>query len=361
MPKLNVETLIRQGGNKRHSISNGLSLYVRGASALWIYQFRDRTTGKTRSQSLGSAKGPEAMTLTAARDARVRYQASLIDGTASGPGKTVGKSFGEALQSYLDTHGPAWKGGLKGVEARAHRRLFRLDLAKVPLSRIDTAAVRAALAPWDGRATSHKVRTKLASVFDFAKASGWYTGDNPADAKTVGKLLPAVAKAKHHEAMNWRDVPAFMASLAGSDAPASRALRFTILTAARTGETLGATWSEIVGDVWTIGERMKEGVPHSVPLTAQAIALLGERGEPSALIFGKLYKDAMRIYGVGVHGFRSTFVDWAAEHGYSQELRETALAHAVGGTVQRAYMRTRLLEERRPMMSAWADFIVARA
>jgi integrase len=357
--KIDVAAAIRAGGNKRHSIGNGLSLYIRGKSALSTFQFRDRASKKTRAVSLGSAR---TMSLTQARDARIRYQASLIDGTAPGPGKAVGKTFGEALQSYLDTHGPAWKGGLKGIEARAHRRLFRLVLAKVPLSRIDTSAVRTALAPWDGRPTSGKIRIKIKSVLDFATASGWYHGANPADAKTVGKLLPAIAKATHFEAMPWADVPSFMATLAGSDAPASRALRFTILTAARTGETLGATWSEIQGDdVWAIGTRMKEGIPHSVPLTAAALAVLPPRGGSSELIFGELYNDAMRIYvrdyGVSVHGFRSTFVDWAAEHGYSSELRETALAHAVGGTVQRAYMRTKLLEERRPMMEAWANFI----
>jgi integrase len=197
-------------------------------------------------------------------------------------------------------------GGIKGLEARAHRRLLTLDLAKLPLSRIDTAAVRQALAPWDGTPTSKKVRTKIKSVIDFAKASGWFIGDNPAAHETMGKLLPAVARARHHEAMPWADVPAFMRAIAAFDTPASRALRFTILTAARSGETLGATWSEIQGDVWAIGERMKEGIPHSVPLTSAAIALLGTPGEPDAPVFGKLHKrcDAHLCQGQRLPGAR---------------------------------------------------------
>ena len=236
----------------------------------------------------------------------------------------------------------------------------------MPLSQIDTTAVRAGLSQWDGTWTSGKIRTKLNSIIDFAKASGWYSGDNPAARSTMGKLLPAAGKTRHHDAIPWADVPAFMVSLAAFDTAASRALRFTILTAARASETRFATWSEIAGDVWSIaGERMKEGAPHVVPLTAEAIALLGQRGEPGELIFKSptgiaLHDTAMRAYvkdrGCTVHGFRSTFVDWAAEAGYPSELRELALAHATGDTVERAYRRSNMLDKRRPMMQAWAAF-----
>jgi integrase len=124
--------------------------------------------------------------------------------------------------------------------------------------------------------TSGKVRTKVASVLDYAKASGWCAGDNPAAAKTMGKIIPAVAKPKHHDAMDWRAIPAFMRDLTAFDTPASRALRFTILCAARVGETRFATWGEITGDVWSRpAEHMKEGIAHSVPLTSAALALLG--------------------------------------------------------------------------------------
>jgi integrase len=157
-----------------------------------------------------------------------------------------------------------------------------------------------------------------------------------------------------------------MASLAAFDTPASRALRFTILCAARAGETCGAIWAEIAGDTWSIpGERMKEGVPHSVPLTAAALALLGPRGEPGELIFksptGKeLHDSYMRQYVKGksctVHGMRATFATWAAEHGYLQEHREAALAHATGDAVEAAYQRSTLIAARRPMMQSWSNF-----
>ena len=363
MPKLDVNVAIRAGGNKRHSAGNGLSLYVRGASALWVYQYRDRATKKTRAQSLGSAK---VMNLSAAREARVRFHASLLNGTAPAARASHGKTFGDALLAYLDMRASAWTGGIDGAEADAHRRLLDLDFAKLPLSQINTAAVRAALLPYDGTRTSVKVRTKFASVIDFAKANGWFTGDNPAARATMGKLLPAVRKSKPHEAMPWAELPAFMRELAAFDTPAARALQFTVLTAARASETFGATWKEIQGDVWAIGaERMKEGEAHAVPLSSEAIALLGPRGRPDDLIFaapsgkklsGNAMMDFVRDRGATVHGFRSTFTDWAAENGYSGELRELALAHAVGGQVERAYRRTNMLDQRRPMMEAWTAF-----
>jgi integrase len=157
-----------------------------------------------------------------------------------------------------------------------------------------------------------------------------------------------------------------MRDLAAFDTASSRALRFTILCAARAGETRGATWGEIQNDVWSIpGERMKEGVPHSVPLTSEALALLGPHGELGELIFksptgAMLHEDAMRAYvkdrSCTVHGFRASFATWAAEHGYPQEHREAALAHATGDATERAYQRSTMIAARRPMMEAWTAF-----
>jgi integrase len=364
--KFDVNAAIREAGNKRHSVGNGLCLYVRGASALWIFQYRDRETKRMRSTSLGNAKGLAPMSINEARNARVQFHASLLNGTAPAQRQAHGKTFGEALTAYLDARAGVWKGGLQGGEADAHRRLLDLDLAKMPLSQINTAAVRKALSQWDGTSTSGKMRTKIASVIDFATASGWFAGANPAAAKTMGKLIPPPAKPKHHDAMPWADLPAFMRDLAAFDTPAARALQFTILCAARAGETRFATWSDIGNDVWSRpADHMKEGIAHDVPLTAEAIALLGPRGEPDELIFKSptgtvLHEDAMRAYvkdrSCTVHGFRSTFTDWAAEAGYDSELREMALAHATGDATERAYRRTSLINKRRPMMQAYAAF-----
>jgi integrase len=389
--KFDVNTAIRGAGNRRHSLGHGLCLYVRGNSALWVYQYRDRQTKRLRQTSLGSAKGLMPMNLSEAREAHMRFRISLLDGTAPAQRAPQGKSFAEALHAYLAAKASTLKGGHDGKEAKQYQRLLDLDFAQMPLTQIGHDAVRAALSEWDGMATASKFRTKIASVIDFATAHGWYVGANPAAAKTMGKILPATARVQNHPAMDWRNLPAFMAHLATFDTPASRALRFTILCAARAGETLGATWSEIQGDVWAIGERMKEGKPHSAPLAPQAIALLGERGQPDELIFkstptgarakrrrtanvsaGELPEGAMREYVKGkpsttkgkdatVHGFRSTFTDWAAENGYPFELGELAIAHTVGNKSTRAYRRTNMLDQRRPMMESWANFATSAA
>jgi integrase len=161
--------------------------------------------------------------------------------------------------------------------------------------------------------------------------------------------------------MALKDVPAFMASLIADGSPAARSLAFLILTAARTGEAIGADWSEISGNVWTVpGSRMKEAKAHSVPLAPAALALLGKPLK-AGLVFGPLAHDALidRLKAAGnftVHGFRSAFVGWAVKHGYSKDLRDRAIAHAVGDANAQAYDRERLIEERRPLMEAWATF-----
>ena len=281
----------------------------------------------------------------------------------AGPARTAGQNFRRGLVQYK---AGSWKGGIDGLEATAHRRLLDLDIANMPLAQIGPEAVRAALRPWDGTATARKVRTKIASVIDFAKGFKWFVGDNPAAAKTMGKIIPDAPRAKPQPAMPWADLPAFMAELAAFDTPASRALRLTILTASRAGETRYATWSEIAGDVWSRpAEHMKEGIAHSVPLTPQALALLGPRGKPGELIFSRPSGDALperamwnfiEARGYSVHGFRSTFTDWAAENGYPFELGELAIAHVVGNNSARAYRRTDMLDQRRPMMAAYAAF-----
>lgn len=174
--------------------------------------------------------------------------------------------------------------------------------------------------------------------------------------------MPALANpVKHHEAMPSADVPAFFAILAASGTPAARALQWTILTAARAGETLGMTWGEIDKALWAIpGVRMKAGKDHTVPLAPEALALLGDRGKPEALVFGHLDDRALRVFvrdrGCRVHGFRSTFAVWAAESGWELELRKLALAHAVSGATAQAYNRSQQVDRRRAMMTAWARF-----
>jgi integrase len=276
----------------------------------------------------------------------------------------AGRTFAEVLELYIGDKSPAWKGGKGGDEANAHRRLLKTSIAGLLLATIDAPAVRGALVQWLGTATSKKMRTKIASVWAWARANGMVTGgENPA--AVLRGALPAVGtKVAHHPAMPWTDVPALMQELKAIGTPAAKALQWTILTAARAGETLGSIWGEIEGDVWIIGERMKEGVEHRVPLTSEMLSLLGPRGNDDDLLFGRLYKDRMRMLLDGrdytVHGFRSTFASWAAKNGYPLELRELALAHSIGDAVAKAYNREKLTEERRPMMQAWSRFACGR-
>jgi integrase len=359
----------------RYYAGDSIRLNVRGGSALWEWQHRavSPKTGKPIIQTvpLGSAKGPLAMNLTQAREAQRRKWLELRNGVAvvQGPRGTVvalqvaaGRTFGDVLEKYLADKAPAWKGGLDGEEAAAHRRLLGTKLAKLDIARIDQHDVKAALTPWAGRPIQEKLRVKINSVIDYATASGLRVGENPARKAIMGKLLPDIPKAKRHAAIAASDIPAFMVELAKVDTAPSRALQWLILTASRSGETRCAVWSEINGD-WSIpGKRMKEDEDHTVPITPQMRALLGERGEDSDLVFGIMGERRMlhllqRLRpGYTVHGLRRTFSDWAGDKGYSLELREIALAHAVGDATVKSYNEGNRLELRREMMAHWSEF-----
>jgi integrase len=224
--------------------------------------------------------------------------------------------------------------------------------------------------------TASRVRGRIERVLDAAKAKGLRTGENPARWRGHLDLLlprrPKVAK-NHHAALPFADIKGFMSDLSMRSAAAARALEFTILTAARSGETLGMTWSEIDFDraLWTVPpERMKSGLEHEVPLSKRAVALLRAvqpmRCQPGQPVFqggnGKKLSNmsmAMLLRRVGwrdvtVHGFRSTFRDWAGETtSFEREVIEMALAHTIESKTERAYRRGRSLEKRRKLMEAW--------
>ncbi len=221
------------------------------------------------------------------------------------------------------------------------------------------------------------MRGRIESVLDWAAAQGYRAGDNPARLKGhLDHLLPdraRVRRVEHHAAMPYAKVPEFMRELLAQDVVGARALEFTILTAARAGETMGAVWNEIdrANRMWTIPEtRMKGGREHRVPLSTGALAALGSRGALDAFVFVGQKRDkplipkSMRTllgrmgHGeVTVHGFRSSFRDWAAEcTDFPSEVVEMALAHAVGNRVEAAYRRGDLFEKRRALMQQWGAF-----
>jgi integrase len=249
------------------------------------------------------------------------------------------------------------------------------------LSEIDTALVTKVLEPiWTTTSvTAHRVRGRIELVLDWAKAHGYRDGENPARWRGhLDKLLAKRPKHErrvvHHPAIPYRDVPAFMVELRGEDTIAAHALEFTILTASRIGEVTGARWSEVDGNnIWTVpANRMKTGVEHCVPLSSQAVALLKSLPRTGELIFpGKrsgaglsnktpiklLHRIRMGHADATVHGFRSSFRDWASEQtGFPREVCEAALAHAVGDAVEAAYRRGDLIDKRRLLMQAWSDY-----
>jgi integrase len=225
--------------------------------------------------------------------------------------------------------------------------------------------------------TATRVRGRIESVLDWAKARGYRAGENPARWRGhLDVLLPAtskVATVTHHPAMPYVELPGFMAALRAQTNISARALEFAILTAARTGEVLGARWPEVDFStrVWAVpAERMKAGKPHRVPLSDRAMAILQALPrEGSDWVFagdrtGRPLSDAAML-GVlkglrpelDVHGLRSSIRDWAAETtGFPREIAESALAHVVGDSTERAYRRTDALERRRTLMAAWARF-----
>jgi integrase len=254
-------------------------------------------------------------------------------------------------------------------------------LARVPVNQIETDDVLRVLKPiWLAKPeTAGRVRGRIERVLDAAAAKGFRSGENPARWKGhLDQLLPQRKKLSrgHHSALPYADVPGFMDRLAKREGMAAKALGFLILTAARSGEVRGARWEEmdLEAAVWTVpADRMKAGREHRVPLSARAVEMLREvepisGKSPSALVFpgqkGRPLSDmslaaVLRRMDCGhtVHGFRSSFRDWAGEVStFPREIAEAALAHVVGDATERAYRRGDALDKRRKLMDAWAGY-----
>ena len=251
-------------------------------------------------------------------------------------------------------------------------------IGELPVNKIDRHAILDVLLPiWiEKNETARRVRQRIGAVLDWAFVKGYR--DTEAPMRALGKGLPRVTAARgHHEAMPYVDVAGFMARLrAGDGTMGRRALEVLILTASRSGELRGARWDELdlEAGLWSIpAERMTRKKPHVVAVSPAAIAVfrraLALRIGDAALVFpglvkGKSISDAtmakvLKVMGETAkpHGFRSSFKDWAGEvAGFPNELSEAALAHAIGNKSEAAYRRGSLLERRRAMMDAWADY-----
>lgn len=293
-----------------------------------------------------------------------------------------GVTFDWCADKYITAHQSKWKNPkskqqwINTIATYASPIIGALDVA-----RVDTRHVLQILEPiWYEKAeTASRLRGRIESVLDWATVSKHRTGDNPALLKGhIDLLLPKRNKAatvRHHAALPFKDVAGFMTDLKTREGTAARACEFAILTAARSGEVRGATWSEIDEEagLWVIpAERMKMIREHRIPLSKEALAAIRKMKliSSSGLIFPGAKEDkslsdmsltaVFRRMGrtdLTMHGFRSTFRDWAAEvSNHPAEMAELALAHAVSNKVEAAYRRGDMMEKRRGMMQDWADY-----
>ncbi len=373
-----------------HADGNGLYLKITlSGSKSWtmIYRFH----GKRTEIGLGSLP---PTTLAQARDQVAKSKAQLRDGidpkAARRPSVPASNpSFGTVAAELIDGIEAGWRNAKHRQQWRATLRTYAAAIWDKDVAAIDVNDLVAILKPiWCTKPeTASRVRGRIERVLDAARVRGFRTGENPAVWRgNLSLLLPARknnGQGRHHAAMPFGDLPAFMAKLGMRPAMAARALEFTILTAARTSEALQATWSEIdlAARLWTIAAgRMKANKEHRVPLSDTAMDILktlakeaGASAHPNSFIFpgGELDRPIsnmamamllrrMKVTGATVHGFRSSFRDWAGEvTTFPREVAEAALAHAIGSEVERAYRRGDALDKRREMMAEWADYLAS--
>lgn len=365
----------------------GLALQVQpSGSRSWV--LRVMIAGKRRDMGLG---GYPDVTLADARR-RAREEREKVDKgvdpiaerqAAAGllrSERAKAFTFKQSALAYIEAHESGWRNAKHAEQWRNTLASTYPAIGELQVKDVALPHVLAVLEPiWKTKTeTASRLRGRIESVLDWATARGYREGLNPARWKGhLDHLLPAPAKIMkkgHHDAIPVGEVGAFMRDLRQQEGMGARALEFAILTAARSGEARGATWSEINLDeaVWRVpGERMKAGKEHRVPLSDAAVTLLQglPRFKDIDLVFpaprGGVLSDmtlvavTRRMGAAAVpHGFRSTFRDWCAERtNYPREVAEMALAHAIGDKVEAAYRRGDLFDKRKSMMQAWAKFV----
>jgi integrase len=293
-------------------------------------------------------------------------------------------TFQQCAESYIASHGAGWRNAKHKYQWPATLSTYAYPVIGVlPVQTVDTGLVLKMLERiWTVKPeTAGRVRQRVESILDFAKVRGYRDGENPARWRGhLDKLLPARSRVRgveHHAALPYTELPAFLASLRKREAVSARALEFLIVTAGRTGEVIGAHWSEIslLDKTWTVpATRMKAHREHRVPLSPRALVILQEMhkardghdgfvfpgprpGKPlSNVAFLRLLR-RMGLRDLTVHGFRATFKTWASERtSFQNEIVEASLAHTIGGKVEQAYLRGDMFDKRRRLMQQWATF-----
>lgn len=380
----------------RYSDGGGLYLDIAGdGRRRWLFMFNQGLTSSGRvrrvEMGLGSARD---VSLAEARSRAEDARRKLRDGInpiedREAPKRTP--TFWEVAEEVLasveasgknDKHRQQWRNTLETYCKPIHNK---------PVDAVTTSDIASILGPiWQSKAeTASRLRGRIERVLSVAKAKGHRSGDNPAAWRDC--LEPILGKRQrltrgHHAAIPFEDVPAFMVELRKNGAISALALEFTILTAARTGEVLGARWEEIDLEkaIWTVpASRMKAGKEHRVPLSAGAVEILknveplqagsfvfpgaargrekgdgskGGKPRPLSIMALAMVLRRMERESITVHGFRSAFRDWAAEcTNFPHEVCEMALAHTIPNKAEAAYRRGDLFEKRRKLMEAWAS------
>src|SRR5262245_4590913 len=368
----------------------GLYLQVTEGGASWIYRYM--LNGRAHEMGLGPlalyglsearAKALDARRLRhegvdpieARRAARAQQRLDAA--------KAI--TFMECAEAYIKAHSAGWRNGKHAAQWSATLATYAEPIiGNLSVQAIDTALVLKVLEPiWTAKSeTAGRVRGRIESILDWATAREYRQGENPARWRGhLDKLLPARGKVRnvvHHAALPYAELPGFLIELREQEGIAARSLEFAILTAARTGETIFARWSELnlLDKTWTVpAARMKARREHRVPLSARALAILAEmqahRAGDDAFVFpgGKTRKPLsnmaflmllrrMKRDDLTAHGFRATFKTWASERtSFQNEIVEAALAHVIGSKVEQAYRRGDMFEKRRRLMDAWATF-----
>jgi integrase len=393
MGKLTALAVQRATRPGRYGDGDGLYLQV-GPTGTKSWFFRYRLAGSvssngkpmSREMGLGSLA---TFTLAQARE-RAREQRQLVaqglDPIAERDKAAARQSitFAQALERYMRQQ--EWRNAKHRKQWASTLQNYAKSIMPLDVAAVERRQVLAIVEPiwWKKNETANRVRGRIEIILDWAKAHQYRDGENPARFKgnldIALKPRSKVRKVQHHAALPYSELPAFMQALSVEPGLAALALTFTILTCARTGETIGARWSEIDLEqrVWTVpANRTKGGRDHQVPLSDQALAILntlrttlGVTAEPNAFVFPgrKRHRalsnmamlkilERMDRADVTTHGMRSSFRIWVAEAtDFPREVAEAALAHVIADKTEAAYQRSTFFEKRRRMMSAWSDF-----
>jgi integrase len=384
-PKAGRQALvIGDGGGLWLQVTRGEGDHLRRS---WTFRFE--IGGKRREMGLG------ALSTFSLAEVRVRAKAlrqQLADGIDPLAKREADKqarlveqastvTFEQCAKMFLKLHERGW--------GAAHRHQWNASLSnyvypkigRLPVRDIDQAAIMQLIEPlWSVKTTTaSRVRSRIEAILDYALAHKFRQGDNPARILAALPKPATIAKPESFASLPWQDVPQFMSELRALQSVAARCTEFLILTAARTGEAIGARWDEIdlKAKTWTVpADRMKAGIKHSIPLSDRAVKILSDLPRIGPLVFGHLHEAALRRAVLAklrpdgrpqcstttIHGFRASFKTWCSEAtNYAPEIAEAALAHARGNRVTRAYDRGDLLQKRARLMQAWADFLAKPA